>query len=101
VELKRSVIRHDRVVRQVGGDKIRIDSRVGGVRAGRDDSEQTPANPDEPAGRDVPREEVLARVTAAPPGRVGSDELVPAKDRVRCKEAQRALRVAHMRKKDY
>lgn len=77
MELQRRVVRHDGIVRKMAGDEIRIDSRISRIRAGRDCGEQTAAHADEPARREVLRQQVRAGVSTASPGRVSPDELAP------------------------
>lgn len=82
MKLQRCMVRNDRIVRKMAGDEVRIDSRIRCISAGRDDGEQTAAHADEPARREVLRQQVRAGVAAASPGRVGTDELTTAKDRL-------------------
>ena len=101
MELQRCVVRHDRIVREMTGDKVRIDSCICGNGAGRDDGKKAAAHSDESTRRDVLRKQVRARVMAASSGRVGAHEVAPAEDRVSCEEIERTLGLAHMRNNSY
>jgi hypothetical protein len=84
------------ILGEFAGDEIRIDRRLGSLRAGRDNRKQTAADPDEPAGREVLCQQVRAGVTGASSGRVRLDERLPAEYRVRREEVERPP-FAHMR----
>jgi hypothetical protein len=101
VELQRGVVRHDRIVREMRGDEIRVDGRMRGLGAGRNDGEETAADADEAARRDVLRQDVRAGVGTAAPRGVRANELVPAEDGVCRKEVEGAAKLAHWRNNDY